>query len=263
MQQYQLKNGSAVRYHDLPGAEPPLVFLHGLGCASSYEFPAVLAQPALAGRRALLIDLLGAGYSDKPLDFDYSVESHAAYLDEMLRSLALKDIVLFGHSLGGAVAICLAGLLKERLARLILSESNLDRSPRGATSKKIGSQSLEAFQTSGYADLLARARKKNPLWGATLASWSPEAAWGLSCSGVRGGIPSWRQQLYDFPLPRAYIFGENSLPSKDLKELPRHGIRVEVIPYAGHSMGLENPRALAETIAAIIADRQADVVGAR
>ncbi len=256
MKQYLLKTGAAVRYLDLPGTEPPLVFLHGLGCASSFEYPAVLAQPALAGRRALLIDLLGAGYSDKPLDFDYSVESHAAYLNEMLRALALKDIVLFGHSLGGAVAICLAGLLKDRLARLILTESNLDRSPRGATSKKIGSQSLEDFKTIGYSDLLARARKKNPLWGATLASWSPEAAWGLSCSGVRGGSPSWRQQLYDLPIPRAYLFGANSLPSSDYEELQRHGIRVEVIPYAGHSMGLENPGALAETIAAILADRR-------
>lgn len=255
MKQFLLKNGYAVRYHDLPGAEPPLVFLHGLGCASSFEYPAVMAQPALAGRRALLIDLLGAGYSDHPPDFDYSVESHANYLNEMLRSLELTDIVLFGHSLGGAVAICLAGLLREQLSGLILTESNLDRSPAGAVSRKIGTQSLEAFQSEGYRDLLRRAQKRNPLWGATLQSWLPQAAHGISCSGMRGGSPSWRQQLYHLPFPRAYIFGEHSLPSSDVEELQSHGIRVEVIPYAGHSMGLENPKGLAETIAQIMADR--------
>ena len=165
MKQYILKKeGYAVRYHELPGSAPTLVFLHGLGCASSFEYPAMLAQPALRGRGALLIDLLGAGYSDKPTEFGYTVEEHAAYLNEMLRALDLRDIVLFGHSLGGAVAICLAGLLGERLRMLILTESNLDPSPAGATSRKIGSQSSEAFLTHGYATLLAHAQKKNPLW---------------------------------------------------------------------------------------------------
>ena len=256
MKQYLLKNGSAVRYHDLPGQEPPIVVLHGLGCASSFEYPAVFAQPALSGRRALLIDLLGAGYSDRPLDFGYSVEEHAAYLDEMIRALALEPIVLFGHSLGGAVAICLAGLLKEHVASLILTESNLDCSEQGAVSRKIGTQSRESFLSLGYEKLLASARKKTPLWGATFAHWLPEAAFGISVSAVRGGSPSWRQQLYELKLPRAFLFGERTLPSDDVSALAQHGVRVEIIPKAGHSMALENPKSLAETIASIIASNQ-------
>jgi haloalkane dehalogenase len=254
MNQYCLKNGYAVRYQDLPGANPTLVFLHGLGCASSFEYPAVLASPALCGRRALLIDLLGAGYSDKPLDFGYSVEEHAAYLNDMLRSFDLTDIVIFGHSLGGAVAICLAGLLQERISFLILTESNLDASPPGAVSRKIGSQSSEAFLSHGYADLLTRAQKRNPLWGATLSSWLPEAAWRISRSAMRGGKPSWRQQLYDLALPRTYLFGAHSLPREDVDVLREHGIRVEIIPDAGHSMALENPGALAQVIEMVLQD---------
>ena len=255
MKQYILKKeGYAVSYHELPGSAPTLVLLHGLGCASSFEYPAVLAEPALRGRRALLIDLLGAGYSDKPTEFGYTVEKHAAYLDEMLRALDLNDIVLFGHSLGGAVAIRLAGLLGERLRMLILTESNLDPSSDGATSRKIGSQSSEAFLSHGYADLLARARRSNPLWAATLSQWLPEAAWRISRSAMRGGSPSWRQQLYDLNKPKAYLFGARSLPSEDVDVLPAHGVRVEIIPEAGHSMALDNPIALAETIATIIRD---------
>ena len=255
MKQYILKKeGYAVRYHELPGAEPKLVFLHGLGCASSFEYPAVLAQPALRGRGALLIDLLGAGYSDKPTEFGYTVEEHAAYLNEMLCALDLRDIVLFGHSLGGAVAICLAGLLGERLRMLILTESNLDPSPTGATSRKIGSQSSETFLTHGYATLLAHAQKKNPLWGATLAHWLPEAAWRISRSAMHGGTPSWRLQLYDLDKPKAFLFGARSLPGEDVDELPAHDVRVEIIPDAGHSMALDNPKALAETIATVMQD---------
>lgn len=255
MKQYILKKERyAVSYHELPGSAPTLVFLHGLGCASSFEYPAVLAQPALRGSRALLIDLLGAGYSDKPAEFGYTVEEHAAYLDEMLRELDLRDIVLFGHSLGGAVAICLAGLLGERLRMLILTESNLDPSPAGATSRKIGSQSSEAFLSHGYADLLARARRSNPLWAATLAQWLPEAAWRISRSAMRGGFPSWRQQLYDLNKPKAYLFGARSLPSEDVDVLTAHSVLVEIIPDAGHSMALDNPKALAEVIATVMKD---------
>jgi haloalkane dehalogenase len=255
MKQYLLKKkGYAVRYQDLPGVEPPLVFLHGLGCASSFEYPAVMAEPALLGRRALLIDLLGTGYRDQPLAFGYSVEEHAACLNEMLTSLNLQQIVLFGHSLGGAVAICLAGLLGERLFSLILTESNLDPSRGSAVSRKIGTQSSEAFLAHGYADLLARAQKSNPLWGATLAHWLPEAVWRISRSAMQGGSPSWRQQLYELQKPKSYLFGEHSLPSADVDALRAHGVRVEIIPDAGHSMALENPAVLAETIAMILKD---------
>lgn len=257
MKQFVLHpSGYSVRYFDLPGAEPPLVFLHGLGCASSFEYPVVMADPALSGRRALLVDLLGAGYSDRPDDFGYSVEDHAAYLNEMLVALDLRDIVLFGHSLGGAVAICLAGLLKRRLRQLILTESNLDPSPAGATSRKIGSQAYDAFLAHGYSDMLSRAQRKNPLWAATLAHWLPQAAWRISSSAMRGGSPSWRQQLYALDRPKAYFFGAHSLPSPDVEALRQAGVLVEIIPDAGHSMALENPRALAEAIARVIQDAE-------
>ena len=213
-----------------------------------------MADPALSGRRALLIDLLGAGYSDRPEAFGYSVEDHAAYLNEMLVSLDLRDIVLFGHSLGGAVAICLAGLLKRRLRQLILTESNLDPRPAGATSRKIGSQSQETFLSHGYADLFSSAQKRNPLWGATLQSWLPEAAWRISRSAMKGGTPSWRDQMYALPMPRSFIFGALSLPDEDEEVLRQHGVRVDVIPDAGHSMALENPKSLAQTIASILSD---------
>lgn len=255
MKQFIVKTcKAAVRYLDLPGVEPAVVMIHGLGCASSFEYPAVMAEPSLRGRRAILIDLLGAGYSDKPLDFGYTVEEHAAYLNDMLQELKLEEIILFGHSLGGAVAICLVGLLGERLRQLILTESNLDPSSGRALSRKIGTQSFNDFTSHGYTDLLTKAQKRNPLWGATFAHWLPAAAWRISCSAVRGGTPSWRQQLFDLHKPKAYLFGEHSLPSPDVDALRIHGVRVEITPDAGHSMALENPAALAETIAKIIAD---------
>src|SRR5688500_3010206 len=67
MRSFQLETDQAtIRYHDLPGGGTPLLFIHGLGSASSLEFPRIARDPALAGRRTVLIDLLGSGFSDRP-----------------------------------------------------------------------------------------------------------------------------------------------------------------------------------------------------
>jgi pimeloyl-ACP methyl ester carboxylesterase len=56
----------------------PLVFVHGLGCASSCDYPAVARRAALAGLRVVLLDLPGYGFSDKPASSGYGIAAHAA-----------------------------------------------------------------------------------------------------------------------------------------------------------------------------------------
>ena len=117
---------SRIRYHDFPGDGIPILFIHGLGCAGSFDYPNVASQPPLAGYRRILVDLLGSGFSDKPDDFSHTVSDHAEYLVDFVASLDADRFVLFGHSLGGAVALSLADRCRDRLARIVLSEANLD-----------------------------------------------------------------------------------------------------------------------------------------
>ena len=49
-----------ILYHDIPGSGAPLVFIHGLGCASSSDYPSVVSDAMLTGRRSILVDLLGS-----------------------------------------------------------------------------------------------------------------------------------------------------------------------------------------------------------
>lgn len=238
-----------IRYHDLPGGGTPIVFIHGLGCASSMDYPNVAAQAPLSSHRRILVDLLGAGFSDKPDDFSYAAEDHAEYLLNFIEALELDAFVLFGHSMGGAVAISLARLCPERIKHLILTESNLDPSPESAVSNQIGSQSREEFLSSGFEAMVQRAiHSGNTLWAASLALWAPVAAYGFSCSGKNGGRIPWRETLYALPCPKTFVFGEQTLPDPDETELRRHGVRVEIIPNVGHSMAWEDPLGLAETV---------------
>lgn len=122
---YSPQAGATVRWLDLPGYGEPIVFIHGLGCASSYDYPRVAADPALAGRRMILVDLPGFGYSDKPESFSYRIADQAAVVVELVDRLALERCYLFGHSMGGSVAIEAAGRLAGRVRALLVAEPNL------------------------------------------------------------------------------------------------------------------------------------------
>ncbi len=154
MKEYLInKTGYVMRYHDFPGEDMPIFFIHGLGCTGSFDYAEVAAQDSLKNHRRILVDLLGAGYSDKPNEFTYTVEDHAIYLQEFISSLKLGPFILFGHSLGGAVALALADICRDRIHQIILSESNLDKSSEGSTSKYIADFEMQDFVNHEFGKL--------------------------------------------------------------------------------------------------------------
>lgn len=240
---------SCIRYEDFAGEGTPIIFIHGLGCAGSFDYSQVIYQEKLRKHRCIVVDLLGAGYSDKPEDFEYSVHSHTRYLKKFVDSLDLKKIIIFGHSLGGAIAIELANMCVDNISHLILSESNLDPSTEGATSYEIASYSKNDFIEEGFKNIISHNRKNGySMWAASLENWSPIAAYSFSKSALQGGNPSWRKVFYELPIKKGFIFGEYSLPTDDYDEMKKHDIHVEVVSNTGHSMAWENPEGLAEAI---------------
>lgn len=101
-------------------AEPPLVFLHGLG-GSQATWDKVLGG-LVEHRRVIAFDLPGHGQSDKPEpgDFHYSVDGLALAIASAIEAMGLPRAVLVGHSLGGAIAATISLDRPELVRGLVL-----------------------------------------------------------------------------------------------------------------------------------------------
>lgn len=113
------------------GKGRPVLLLHGLG-ASSYTWR-LIEDDLARTNRVIAIDLKGFGYFDKPLDGRYSITDQARLISNYINERNLRDVVIVGHSFGGAVA--LAAALSEtdtgerRIARLVLIDAVAYRQP--------------------------------------------------------------------------------------------------------------------------------------
>lgn len=97
------------------GAQPSLVFLHGLGGTHRYwQFGASLVE---FRQRVVLPDLFGFGDSPKPW-CRYTLSRHLEKLHELLRHE--PQMVLVGHSMGATLALAYAARWPEAVRGLVL-----------------------------------------------------------------------------------------------------------------------------------------------
>lgn len=100
---------------------PPIVFVHGFGCAHS-DWDAQVAH--LSPRhQTIAVDLRGHGASPGEAA-DCSVERYGADVAEVMRALALPPSVLVGHSMGCRVVIEAALQAPHQTAGLILVDGS-------------------------------------------------------------------------------------------------------------------------------------------
>ena len=246
---YVERYGAHIHYHDLPGRDPTCVFLHGLGSASSSYFPRAAAHPRLRGRRAILIDLLGHGYSDRPEGFDYAMEGQAEIVVALLRSLEIEGCVLIGHSMGGSIAVLIAAAAPDLVGRLIVAEGNLDPGP-GMISGPITSMTEEEFVARGHAKFVDQVNSAGfPDYAGTLQAADPAGLYRSAVSLIAERRPTYREYLARLDLPRTFLFGEENLPDQDVDRLTADGVDVRVISRSGHDMMVDNPDGFAEAVA--------------
>jgi pimeloyl-ACP methyl ester carboxylesterase len=247
-----------LRYIEVPGDDPPLLWLHGWQCSATGELMPAAVQAPLRGRRSLLIDFLGHGYSDKPPDFGYAREDHARTIVALIDALGLSECGLVGHSMGGAVAVHVATARATIVSLLIMAEAAID----AGGEEPLGGQTEDQFVERGFGELIeaqSREAEAQPdgLRAAHLAITrlvEPRAIHREAVSSLeRGTNPSVRSLLRTLQMPRWYLQGEESDPEPDLQhDLAAMGVGWKVVPKTGHPMGLQNPEGLAQTVAEVL-----------
>ncbi|MFP2927109.1 alpha/beta fold hydrolase [Pyxidicoccus sp. 3LG] len=239
------------------GEGPVLVYLHGLGCAGSRDWPPVFHSAALAHHASIWFDLLGFGQSDRPQEFSYELTEQARLLAAMLGTYS--QLALVGHSMGGTLGILVAEELiraGKPPAALLVAEPNLR--PEDATGSAVAAatpldvfvakweQFVESMSSTAYRESLRMA--------------DPVAFHRSATSLVRVGQQGLIPRLAALPVPvKGYILG--GLSDETTRETARQtaaaGIPVVTVEGAGHGFSEDNPEGLGRAIAGLLADTSA------
>ncbi len=133
--------------HDLgtsqPG-QPPVLLVHGSGPGVSAWANWRLVIPVLSGvgaqplegigrtgdgtapshsRRVLAPDMVGFGFTDRPVGIRYSMDTWVQQAIDLLDALDVPQVDLVGNSFGGALSLALAIRAPQRVRRLVLMGS--------------------------------------------------------------------------------------------------------------------------------------------
>jgi haloalkane dehalogenase len=109
-----------------PADGPVVVLLHGEP-TWSYLYRHVIDVLAEAGVRAVAVDLVGFGRSDKPTEpSDHSFARHVEWVRELLFDvLDLREVTLVGQDWGGMIGIRLLAEHADRFARFVAANTGL------------------------------------------------------------------------------------------------------------------------------------------
>jgi pimeloyl-ACP methyl ester carboxylesterase len=115
------RGGVKLAYVEDPGPGAPVLLVHGWCCDHGYLGPQ-RAHFAARGRRVVSVDLRGHGASDKPLQ-RYAMETFSDDLAWLCDELALRNVLVVGHSMGGIVGYDLAARRPDLVQALVMIDA--------------------------------------------------------------------------------------------------------------------------------------------
>lgn len=119
--QNSVKTGKYMTNYLECGEGFPIVFIHGSGPGVSAYANWRLALPEVSKHaHCYAPDMLGFGYSEKPLDVEYGCELWTQQIKDFIDALGLEQVDLVGNSFGGSLALSMAIKYPERIRNLIM-----------------------------------------------------------------------------------------------------------------------------------------------
>lgn len=113
-------NGTKLQVHEAGQGDPAILMLHCWGGDRSFLTPQI---EAFSNRhRVVTPDLRGHGKSDRP-EGPYTIPTFAQDALAICEQLKLDRPVIIGHSMGGNIAMEMAGLAPDRVRGVVLLDS--------------------------------------------------------------------------------------------------------------------------------------------
>lgn len=219
-----IANGIGTNYHDF-GEGDPLLLIHGSGPGVSAWANWRFNLDKLAkNNRVIAPDVVGFGFTDRPQNYNYTMENWVDHAFGVLDALGLEKTSVLGNSFGGALALAMAIRDPGRVDKLILMGAagvkfaltdGLDRvwGYKPSINNMRDLMSLFAFNTELLNDDLVKLRYE---------------------ASIRPGF----QESYAsmFPAPRQHGIAMLESCEDDIAQIEQdtliiHGYEDEVIPY--------------------------------
>ncbi|HLU25254.1 MAG TPA: alpha/beta hydrolase [Longimicrobiales bacterium] len=137
------------------GSGPAIVIVPGL-LGATFGFRKVIGELAAAGHRVIVVEPLGTGSSDRPEGADYSLTAQADRIGAVLDTLGVREAVVVGHALGGAMVYRLA-YRRPELVRAVVSINGPPAERAGTPGLGFALRFAPVMKIFGGAD---RARRK-------------------------------------------------------------------------------------------------------
>jgi pimeloyl-ACP methyl ester carboxylesterase len=217
-------NGIRTNYLEAGSGNETVVLVHGSGPGVTSYANWRLVIPALAENfRVVAPDMVGFGFSDRPDDVTYSLDTWANQTVGLMDTLGIQKAHLVGNSFGGAIALRIATQHPERVGKLVLMGS-----------MGVPFEITEGLdRVWGYEPSVENMRKVLDFFTYDKQMIDDE----LARSRYEGSIQPGFQEAFSamFPAPRQRWVEAMTIPDDELKRLPHralivHGREDQVIP---------------------------------
>jgi pimeloyl-ACP methyl ester carboxylesterase len=206
------------------GTGDPVVLIHGSGPGVTSYANWRLVLPALAENfRVVAPDMVGFGFSERPANIEYGVQTWADQIVGLMDTLELPKAHLVGNSFGGAIALRVASQHPDRVGKLVLMGSMGVPFPI--------TEGLE--RVWGYEPSFENMRKVLDVFAYSRDIVNDELAEVRYRSSIQPGFQESFAAM--FPAPRQRWVEAMCTPEDDIRRLPHrtlivHGREDRVIP---------------------------------
>lgn len=246
-------DGIRLSYEVRGAGMPALVLVHGWSCDRSYWDGQVEVLSRM--RQVITVDLAGHGESGTGRKA-WTIEAFGADVADVVNGLALKSMILIGHSMGGDVIVEAARRLPGRIKGLVWVDTyrQLANFPppeqveqRLAPFRADFVRTTRSFVRAMFApgadeSLVERVALDMSAAPADIAIEALESTWN---SG-----PRLIATLQEVRLPVVAMNPED--PPTDIESLQRYGIEVVTMPRVGHFLPMEHPRQFSALLLRVI-----------